>query len=134
MSSTRQDLAQVIATHKGGNTKQLAREIAAYLLEKRQTASLESLLRDIMAYRESEGNVEASVITAHDLSPHLLDEIERLIKAQKPGVKKVSAYPVHDSSVVGGLKVRLANEQLDLTVRAKLDAFKRLTTEGVNNL
>lgn len=134
MSSTRQDLAQVIATHKGDNTKQLAREIAAYLLEKRQTASLESLLRDIMAYRESEGNVEASVTTAHDLSPQLLEEIEQLIKAGKPGAKKVNAYSAHDPSVVGGLKVRLANEQLDMTVRAKLDTFKRLTTEGVNNL
>lgn len=132
MSSKRKDLAEVLATHKGIDTKRLAQEIAAYLLQTRQTASLESLLRDVMAYREAHGQVEAAVATAHDLSPELLNEIEQLIKAKKPNSKKVSVFPVHDQSVVGGFNVRLANEQLDLTVRAKLDTFKRLTTEGAN--
>lgn len=132
MSSIRQDLAQVIATHDGADSKKLAREIAAYLLEKRQTTGLESLLRDVMAYRERSGLIEATVDTAHDLSPQLLEEVRQLVKAQKPHAKQVRVFPRHDSSVVGGLKVRLANEQLDLTIRSKLDTFKRVTTEGAN--
>lgn len=134
MKSTRKDLANVIATHKGADAKLLAREIAAFLIESRQTASLESLLRDVMAYREANGQVEAEVTAAHDLSDAVLAEVRQLVQSQKPGAKKVSVFPVHDQAVIGGIKVRLANEQLDLTVRAQLDTFKRLTTEGANAL
>jgi len=133
LSSTRQDLAQIIATYDGIDSKKLAREIGAFLLEKRQTASLESLLRDVMAYRERNGQIEATVSTAHDLSSELLTEIKQLIQTQKPNSKKISVFPAHDASVIGGLKVRLANEQLDMTIRSKLDSFKKtLTTEGAN--
>lgn len=132
MSSTRQDLATIIARNSGKNHAKLAREIAAYLLDTKQVYQLESILRDVQAKRETEGHIEAEVTVAHDVSPEVLEEVQAIIKHAKPNAKTVSANQVVDSSLVGGLKVRLAHEQLDMSVRAKLDTFKRLTTEGVN--
>ena len=132
MSSNRQNLAQVIANRGGKDQHNLAHEIAAYLLETNQVYQLESLLRDVQADRELEGLVEAEVTLAHDVSPQVLKEVQTIIKHAKPNAKSIVTNPVIDSSVIGGLKVRMANEQLDMTVRAKLDKFKRLTTEGVN--
>jgi F0F1-type ATP synthase delta subunit len=132
MASKRQDLAQVIANHKGSNTQALAKEVAAYLLDTKQTGSLESLVRDVLALREAQGIVEATASTAHDIPEELLKEVQQLLKHQLPKAKTIDVRPAHDSSVIGGLKIRLANEQLDLTVRSKLDTFKRLTAKGTN--
>lgn len=132
MASKRQDLAKVIANHKGANSKALAKEIAAYLLDTKQTGSLESLLRDVMAFREADGHVEATAATAHDISDDLLKEVQQLIKHHLPEAKKVTVRPEHDEAVIGGVKIRLANEQLDLSVRSRLDTFKRLTAKGTN--
>ena len=130
MASKRGDLAAYIA---GNSTKKgLALEVAAYLLETKRVVQLESLLRDVMTIREQQGHVEATVTTAHNLSTAITEEIEQLIKAHKPDVKTVDVQPTPDVSAIGGLKIRLAHEQLDMTIRAKLNTFKRLIAEGTN--
>lgn len=132
MSSPRQDLAQIIAKRGDGDQSGLAREIAAYLLDTNKVYELESVLRDVQAMREADGHFEAEVYVAHDITPEILDEVDEIIKKSKPGAKTITAQQVIDPDVIGGLKVRLANEQLDMTVRNKLDTFKRLTAEGAN--
>lgn len=132
MPSKRHDLAKLIAASPSSKSKRLAQEIAAYLLETNQVSQLESLMRDVMTYRENAGQIEADVYSAHPISPEVLAEVRALIKHIKPQAKTVSTQTIPDESVIGGLKVRLAHEQLDMTVRAQLDTFKRLTAEGVN--
>lgn len=132
MISIRHDLAQVIASNKTSNIKNLAQEIAAYLLETKQTSELESLMRDVRAHLEEDGKIDATVTSAHELSDALIEEVKALIRQYKPHVKSVKIQAEQDADVVGGLKVRLANEQLDLTIRAQLDTFKRLTSKGTN--
>lgn len=131
MASKRHDLAQVLAHRVSGDQSKLAKEIAAFLLETNQVSQLESLLRDVRAIHEGEGHIEADVSLAHDVTPEVLNEVKQIIKRAKPHAKTVVVHPIHDTDVIGGLKVRLSNEQLDMTVRAQLDTFKRLT-EGVN--
>ena len=50
-------MAEVIGrkTLKTTDEKQLAKEIAAYLLSEKQTADIDSLVRDIMQYRAGHG-------------------------------------------------------------------------------
>lgn len=107
--------------------KQLAREIAAYLLAERRTSELESILRDIMEYRAERGILEAEVVTAHEVQPHVLDDVRQLLQSAYPNAKTVHVGTRHDASVIGGLRVDMPNEQLDMTVAGKLANFKRLT-------
>jgi F0F1-type ATP synthase delta subunit len=109
----------------------LAREVAAYLLEEKRSGDLESLMRDVLAYRETHGVIEAEVASAHELSQDVLREVKSVIKEHYPEAKKVLVHDHVDTNVVGGLKVTLANDQLDMSVRKQLDTFKRLT-EGIN--
>lgn len=127
---SRRHLAEVIAerTLHVRDTKKLAREVAAYLLDTGQTAQLESLLRDVMEYRAEHGVVEAQAISAHELTPTVIRELQQILKAEHPQAKSVHVIPKLDPAVVGGVRLQMANEQLDLTVRGKLDTFKRLTT------
>lgn len=134
MKVPRHILAEAIAerTLHVRDTDLLAREIAAYLLAERRTAELESILRDIMQYRTKHGVLEAEVVTAHDITPQVMSEVKQLLRTAYPSAKTVHVAQRQDEAVVGGLRVDMANEQLDLSVSNKLATFKRLTTEGIN--
>lgn len=124
----RSDLAVVLAerTLNISDSQLLAREIAAYLLTQNRTADLESLLRDIMQYRADKGIVEAVAIGAHELGDQVLADVREVLKQEYPNAKQVIVRERHDPSLVGGVRVKMANEQLDMSVHAKLNAFKRL--------
>jgi len=114
--------------------KTLSREIAAYLLSARRTGELDSVLRDIMQLRADRGIVEVVAATAHPLTSATRKDIEATVRTHFPSAKTVIVSEAHDPTVVGGVRLELANEQLDLSVRAKLNRFKQLTmnTTGGN--
>ncbi|HSW37084.1 MAG TPA: F0F1 ATP synthase subunit delta [Candidatus Saccharimonadales bacterium] len=132
MKVPRHILAEAIAkrTLHVTDDKLLAQEIAAYLLAERRTAELESILRDIMQYRSDHGVLEAEVVTGHGMQNHIVEEIKQLLRAAYPNAKTIHLANRQDPSVIGGLRIDMANEQLDMTVSAKLATFKRLTSEG----
>ncbi|HUP26328.1 MAG TPA: F0F1 ATP synthase subunit delta [Candidatus Limnocylindrales bacterium] len=129
MKVPRHILAKTIAerTLNIADSKLLAREIAAYLLTERRTAELESILRDVMQYRAGKGAIEAELVTAHDVSQHVVDDVKQLLGRAYPKAKTVHVSPRTDASVIGGLRVDMANEQLDMTIGAKLATLKRFT-------
>lgn len=132
MTIARSDLAAILGerTLHVRNVKHLAAAIAAYLLEERRTADLESLIRDILQYRLEHGIVEATVVTAHDLSREVIQDVQQLLHKEYPHARKLNIDALVNPSVVGGLRIELPNEQLDMTVQTKLDTFKRLTATG----
>lgn len=133
MKIPRAQLAAVIGqkTLQQTDLKRLARAVAAYLMEHKSIGELESLMRDVLAYRQAHGVVEADVFSAHELSQEALSEVQHLVKEHYTAAKQVLVHGSQDESVIGGFKVKLAQEQLDMSVRAKLDTFKHLT-EGIN--
>jgi F0F1-type ATP synthase delta subunit len=126
---TRSQLAQTIAdrTMGEGDPKALARAIAAFLLQERIVADMDSLLRDVQEIRQKSGIVEATLVTAHDLEPSHIEAIKALLLRHFPDATTVHVNTKHDANVVGGVRIELANEQLDLTVDNKLRTFKYLT-------
>lgn len=132
MKISRRHLAEVIAerTLHVSDTKALAREIAAYALSERRVAELESLLRDVLEYRAQHGIVEAKVVSAHDLTEDVIRDVKAILKEEYPKAKELHINEKHDPDAIGGLRIELANEQLDMTVRRKIDLFKRLTAES----
>ncbi len=129
MKTPRHILAAAIAKRSLNvqDEKLLAREIAAYLLMERRTNELESILRDIMQYRADHGNLEAEVVSAHDVQQHVLDEAKQVLRAAYPNTKTIHVTSRRDESVIGGLRISMPNQQLDMTLQRKLAIFKRLT-------
>lgn len=132
MSSPRHHLAQVIGERSlhAGNFSLLAKEIAAYLLDSGQVGQLDSLMRDIMNYRAEHGVVEVQASSAHNLSSQDITDIKSLLKQEYPSAKKFTIDQALEPEVMGGVKLDLPGEQLDLTVRTKVNKFKRLTSSG----
>lgn len=133
MKVARTELAALIGekTLHVSNTQLLAREVAAYLLQENRSQELESLMRDVLAYRESHGVIEAEVASAHELTPETLRDVKNIIQEHFSEAKQVHVHEHIDTDVIGGLKITMANDQLDMSVRKQLDTFKRLT-EGIN--
>lgn len=113
--------------------KALSQEIAAYLLAEGRTGELDSILRDVMQYRADNGIVEVTAVDAYPLSSPIRNDITTLIKSLFPTAKQIIISEEIDSKVIGGVRLELANQQLDLSIRSKLNRFKQLTvaTGGV---
>ncbi len=131
---TRKELAEVLGEktlHITGKAE-LVNSIAAYLAAEHRTVDLNSLTRDIMQYRLSKGIVEAVAVSAHEVNDTVLRDIEDLLKEHFPDAKKIIIDSRIDESVVGGIRIELPQENLDLSIRSRLNLFKRLVAEERN--
>lgn len=130
MKIPRHIVAEAIAkkTLGASDSKLLAKEIAAYLLQENRINELESILRDIMQYRSDHGIVEAKVISSHTLSQDVLNAAKIMLDQKLPDNERIIMTTGIDETIIGGIKLDMANQQLDMSVRSKLATFKRLTS------
>jgi F0F1-type ATP synthase delta subunit len=135
MKISRSKIAALVAdtTLDKGVSKQYAKEIAAYLLSERRVGEVDSLLRDVQEMWARKGYVEVLARTAHSLSEAEKTEIKKQVGAFYPAAKQVVVTEVSDPEVIGGVRLSLANQQLDLSVEAKMNKFKQLTAAGKEN-
>lgn len=128
VSITRSQLAEVIGdrTLHVTNPAKLARAIAGYLASEHRKIDVDSLTRDVMQYRLEHGLVEAVAVSAHELTPVVMKDIKALLKEHFPHAKHIMVDSRIDESVVGGVRIELPRETLDLSIRARLNQFKRL--------
>jgi len=129
MKISRTRLATIIAQKAAQpvSTKALSQEVAAYLLAEGRTGELDSIMRDVMQYRANHGIVEVIATDAHPISDTIRRNISDVVRAQFPQAKQIIVSEELDPTIIGGVQLELANQQLDLSVRAKLNRFKQLT-------
>lgn len=133
MSKTpRADIARAIVRQlsQAADASRVAQEIAAFLISEGREADLESIMRDVMRIQREHGTLEADVQSARGLDDTLLAEIVELVRQEFPATTRVVTSETVLPELVGGVRVVTADEQLDLSVRGKLDTFKRLTHGG----
>ncbi len=134
MKQPRHEIATALARRSlrasDASTSTLAAEIAAYLIQTRRVGELESLLRDVMQYRADKGIVEVIAVSAFPLSDNVRADVETEVHRVYPGAKHIIISHRLDTSVVSGVRLDFANQQLDLTVRNKLNKLKQLTGAG----
>lgn len=132
MKAPRTRISNAIAqqTLQKGVSKEYAKQVAAYLLDEGRVNELDSVLRDVQADWAEAGHVEVLAASAHELTGAVRANIESQVKRLYPAAKQIIVTEVHDPEVIGGVRLSLANRQLDLSVEAKLNKFKQLTTLG----
>lgn len=130
MKITRHQLAGIFGKQlMSGPVKPIkfAQEIATYLLAESRTAELEPLLRDIAKYRAEHAIVEVTAVSAHELSSEDRSDIELFARGLHPGAKAIIMNTHQDPSLIGGVRLEIIAQQLDLTVRTQLNRMKQLT-------
>ncbi len=131
MKVSRVKIANVIAP-KAAYTKQpkkLSRAIAAYLIENHRVNDLNSILRDIQQEWADHGIVEVNATSAHPLNAAVKADIKQEVKRLYPKADKIIISEYHDPEILGGLRLVLANQQLDLSIENNLNKFRQLTVK-----
>ena len=125
----RRVIAEVLAKQTLGmiDSAEFSERIAAYLLSEGRTADLEPLLRDIMQYRADHGIVEVIAVTAHSLTDDTRKDVERQVRSSFPDAQSIIISEELQNDLVGGIRIELPNQQLDVSVRSQLSRFKQLT-------
>ena len=115
------DRAIKIATKN--NVRQVAREVWYMLLRQKKLSSIEKFI-EIMEERSSlsQGRIRANVTSAQRLQNTEIDEI-------RTNLEKVYQSPVDvsteiESNILGGLKIKIADDVIDLSWRGKLNSLK----------
>lgn len=130
MKTPRSQIAPIIgdwSLRQGTDMKHLSQEVAAYLLDENRTGELDSLMRDVISYRADKGIVEVTAVSVHSVSEKIKRDIERLVREQFPGANKIIINERIDTETIGGMRLELVGQQLDMSVRNKLNRFKELT-------
>lgn len=129
MKTPRTRIASTIAGHtlKSGFSKEYADDIAAYLLSEHRISELPSLLRDIQEDWAQSGHVEAIAHSAHPLTADMRGEITNQVSQLYPDAKKIIITESHNPELIGGVRISLPNQQLDLSIENKLNKLKGLT-------
>ena len=103
----------------GVKSPALARQLAAYLLEERRSRDMPAIIRAIDVELSSRGSDQVVITSAHETSQEVKKQLSELLGAKNPVFSEVI-----DSSVIGGVKARSGESEIDLTVRGRLNRFK----------
>ena len=133
--STRSEIATAIAkrTMEESDPVRLRSAIASFLLEENRISELDSIMRDVLAYRTLQGHVEVTVVSAYPITKQVREDVLIAVKEEFSGAISYVINEKIDESVVGGLRIEFDGEELDLTVKSKLNTFKRLTSARKDN-
>ncbi len=97
----------------------LAEQLSAFLLEERRSRELPAILRAVDLELSRRGNDQVILTAAHETSSEVKKQISELL-----GVKNPTFTEVIDQNVIGGVKARSGETEIDLTVRGRLNRFK----------
>lgn len=97
----------------------LAEQLSAYLLEERKTREMPAILRAIDVELARRGSAQVTITSAHKVEEETKKQLAELLDVQNPVFSEVI-----DKSVIGGVKARSGESEIDLTVRARLNNFK----------
>lgn len=104
---------------RGAESEMVARQLASYLLENRQSREVTKVLRAIEMELNNRGQSQVEITSVNVVSEEVKIALASLLDAENPVFSETT-----DPSVIGGVKARSGEKQIDLTVRNKLDQFK----------
>jgi F-type H+-transporting ATPase subunit delta len=110
----------------GQSTASVAQETAKFLVSQGRTRELDALMRDVEQMRYQKDDIfEASAVSARSLSSEVEQQIKTLM-----GAKHVILDTSLDPEVVGGVRVRALDKQLDLSIESKLNTLRHADTKA----
>jgi len=103
----------------GSDIKYLSSSIAAFLMEERRSRDMPVVLRAIDEELARRGASQVMITSAHAVSEQTMKQLAQLLEVESPVFSETI-----DPSVIGGVKARSGESEIDLTVRGRLNRFK----------
>lgn len=126
MAVSRRILVRTIADQlEHENTKEVMKRLAAYIIEHKLIHQLDLIVADIEAELAKRNKVVADVTTARPLAEEsrnaILDYVRDLTGASTPELRETV-----DESILGGVIIRTAGNELDSSLKTKLNRLKTI--------
>lgn len=103
----------------GASVSFLSEQLAAYLIEERRSRDMPALMRAIDKEFSLRGSNQVVVTSVHSTTAEIKNQLAKLLEVDNPVFSEVI-----DKSVIGGVKARSGETEVDLTVRGRLNRFK----------
>jgi len=115
-------------------TDKLSRDVRNFLMvliENRRTTELDPIVKSYKIMLDTKNNVaEGKVITAIALSPDKLAELESKLSAKYN--KTIKLTNEIDESILGGALVKIGNEEIDGSIKTRLDGIKDTLSQVIS--
>lgn len=120
---SRRKLSQYVADRlaEGESNGMVLRELAAYLIETHRQREAELIIRDVETALLARGMAAATVTSARPLSEEAKKSLKTFIKSQYEGIERVALKEQIDTSLIGGMRLKLPDKQLDASVKTRLE-------------
>ncbi|HSX47420.1 MAG TPA: F0F1 ATP synthase subunit delta [Patescibacteria group bacterium] len=134
MKTSRRSIAQIIASQTLSpkySSKKQSKKTAAYLVSEGRVRELNSILRDVQSDWAEAGYVEVEAVCAHQIDKNNQQIIKSQIAKLYPKAKKINITEVIDPNILGGIRLNVVNDQLDISLRTKLNNFENLIKDKI---
>ncbi|PID31479.1 hypothetical protein CR983_00810 [Candidatus Saccharibacteria bacterium] len=118
-SFSRTKIAQHVADELQRGQREVIRQLAAYLIETRQTDQVDMYVRTILEQLERDGIVLADVTTAHRLASDIDEQLASLT-----GATQLTVREQIEPSVLGGIRIETPTRTLDATLRHRISNIR----------
>lgn len=125
---TRRQIAGYIAEslQRGVNRKHLLAEVAAYLIERKQTGTYQLVADDVALLLASEkAHLLAGATVARPIGTELEKTIKQHLQAVS-GIKSVELTVDVDTGIIGGMILRTPDEVQDASIRTTLRTLQAI--------
>ncbi len=107
----------------GADAKQLAQQLAAYLIDSKRTKEQQLIISDIEYQLSIRGVVVANITSAHELDELTKAAVVKLVR-QNVDADDVQLRTDIDPSLLGGLRLEFAGSEIDTIIARRLTALK----------
>ena len=109
----------------GENPTSLSKKLAAFLIDERRSREAASLMRMGDEELTRRGKPQVNITAAHDVSEEVKKQLAQLLEVNNPTFSETI-----DPAVIGGVRARSGESEIDLTIQSKLQTFKSRIATG----
>jgi len=122
---SRRSIAEYVANGlvKGDSKKELFSQLAAFLIDTGRTKELNLIVRDIEYFLAENGVVNATIISAYELTAETKKALEAFVK-KETNANHVSLSSMVEPAVLGGVKISIPGREVDQTIARQLTVLK----------
>lgn len=120
---SRRKIAAYYASELLAGDKDVAKQLAAYLVDTRRVRELELIVRDIEAALLEHGVLLADVASSRSLSAQATKEVQTYLQSATKA-KTIHLRESVDATLLGGVRISTPGNELDATLRHRLNQLK----------